>query len=117
MKWLRPPVGGQKWKVDLVKGNHKVFGGDRCHGVTLNDKCRILIAKEYEKSVRQSTTIHELFGHAAFQVAGVSMKILDLCGGDEAKAHAFEEDAIRALELVWNPLFEHFGFRFPEPGA
>jgi hypothetical protein len=114
VKWLTVRLGGQKWQVELVRKKHPVFEGDNCHGMTVKDKCRIYVAKEYEESFRESTAVHEAFGHASFNVSGVSQMILDLCGGDEEKAHAVEEEMVSRLELVWYPLMCELGFRFPK---
>ena len=114
MRWFAPRIGGQKWRVDLVRPKHPAFGGDNVHGMTLHDKCQVYIATGYEEDTLSSTAVHEVFGHASFHVAGVSQIIIDLCGGDEAKAETVEEEMIRRLELVWYPMFRELGFRFPK---
>lgn len=114
MKWLSAPVGGQNWRVDLVRKKHPIFEGDNCFGITIRDKCRVYIAKEFEEPIRESTAVHELFGHVAFRVSGASQIIFELCNNDEEKAEKAEEDIVSRLELVWYPLFLHFGFRFPK---
>lgn len=113
MRWFNASVGGQKWQVELVRKKHRELGDDS-HGCTLSEKCRIYIAKEYEESIRESTAVHELFGHAAFRVSGAHQLILDLCAGDEAKAEAVEEEMVGRLELVWYPLLTELGFKFPK---
>jgi hypothetical protein len=108
------PVGGQKWEGHAVRGSHKVFDGDRCHGVTLRDKCKVYYAREYPQPIFEDTFVHETFGHVAFYVSGVHQMILDLFPGEEERAEAFEEEAIRKLVPVWYPMLQHFEFKFPK---
>jgi hypothetical protein len=102
MKWLSVRVGGQRWRVDLVKGNSRHFEGEDCYGITLSDKCRIYIAKEQDEQAREDTLLHELM-HAALHVSGASQKLTD----------GTEEDIVRGLVLVLHPLLKDLGFRFP----
>ena len=114
MKWLGVRVGGQRWRVDLVKGNHPKLqqDGRKCHGVTLYDECRIYQAREQSTQARNDTLLHELL-HAAFYVSRAHHKLHEVCG-DFKLAEDTEEGIVEGLVLVLHPLLEDLGFRFPK---
>lgn len=106
MKWLSVHVGGQKWRVDLVRGKSHHFEGDEtCYGATYCDKCRIYIAREQDEQAREDTLLHELL-HATLHVSGVSAAL--------AAAGLDEEQVIKPLVPVWHRLLKDLGFRFPK---
>ncbi len=119
MKWLSVHVGGQKWRVDLIKGNSKHFeaeADERVYGITHADKCRIYIAREQDEQVREDTLLHELL-HAVFGVSGASNILASVCGERDAACKT-EEDVITAITPLLHRALKEFGFRFPKgPGT
>lgn len=111
MKWLSLRIGGQQWRVDLVKSNSRHFEGD-CYGITYPDKCKIYIAKEQDEQAREDTLLHEVL-HAAMHVSGGSQEIIDVVEGGDLAARV-EEKIVRGLVLVLHPLLKDLGFRFPK---
>lgn len=116
MKWLSVHVGGQKWRVDLVRGKHArlTHDGRRCHGVTLYDEGKIYISREQSETALEDTLLHEIL-HAAFYVSRVHHTIHELCdGGDPGLAEKVEEKMVESLVLVLHPLLKDLGFKFPK---
>lgn len=113
MKQYKVPVGGQQVTVRLVKGNHKVFGGDACYGMTLKDKNLVYFSKGSAQGLFEDAYAHELMGHVAFHVAGIDVMLQESLK-DGVDAHTFEEEVIRKLVLVWHPFLNHHKFQFPK---
>lgn len=115
MKWLSVHVGGQKWRVDLIKGNSKHFEADadeNVYGITHAEKCRIYIAKEQDEQAREDTLLHELL-HAVFGVAGVNSTLAEICE-DRDEAYKVEDKMILAMTPVLHRLLKDLGFKFPK---
>lgn len=117
MKFCTFPIGGQKWEAHVVRPKHPVFEGDKAHGATDADKCKVYFARGFAQPLYESTFIHEAFGHAAFYVSGAHQMIVDAFPGDEERAIKFEEEMVSKLENVWYPMLQHFGFQFPKVGG
>ena len=115
MKFKTIAFAGQKWEQHWVRPTHKVFGGDRCHGYTDYDNCKVYFANDDPEPVYEMTFTHENFGHVAFYVSGASQMILEKFDGGHKEADEWEENLIRKLELVWYPLLKQFNFQFPKP--
>jgi hypothetical protein len=116
VKWLSLRIGGQDWRVDLVKGNNPNLsdGGDH-YGVTLRDRCKIYIARELVEHAREDTLLHEVL-HAAMFVSCGTQELHDACN-DVEKAERLEETIVRGLVLVLHPLLKDLGFKFPKGPA
>jgi hypothetical protein len=115
VKWFTVQIGGQNWRVDLVKGNHKALQheGQRCHGICRFDEGKLYIAKEQPAPAREDTLLHELL-HAVLYVSRGHHVLRDLCGDDEEQAYAAEEKLVEGLVLVLHPLLKDLGFKFPK---
>ena len=112
MKWLTIRFGGQNWRVDLVKGTSRHFGGEELYGRCYYDRCRIYVAKEQDEQAREDTLLHEVL-HAALHVSGGRQEIIDAVEGEDI-AERIEEKVVRGLVLVLHPLLKDLGFRFPK---
>jgi hypothetical protein len=113
MKWFSVHVGGQKWRVDLVKGNHRALkqDGQACNGYTAYEDCKIYIGREESEQAREDTLLHELL-HAAFYVSRGHHTIHEVCEDEELGAKT-EEKIIEGLVLVLHPMLKELGFKFP----
>lgn len=109
MKWLAIHVGGQKYRVDVVRRKHPELEG--ADGVTDHDKCRIFVASEQEEQAREDTLLHELL-HAAMYVSGAYSVLEGACSGTDA--HETEERMVRALTPCLHRVLKDLGFRFPK---
>lgn len=114
MKWISLHIGGQKWRVDLVKPNSKYLSG--CDGITHLDKCRIYLDSSNERPALDDTLIHELL-HASFSVSGAAHALQELGGGDQEKVSAAEETIVRCLTPIWHRILVDLGFKFPKGPA
>ena len=114
MKRFTIPIGGHKFVCSLVRPQHPIFDGDPTRGVAMATDSRLYFATGCSQSTYEDTFIHEAFGHAAFEVSGVSQMLREECGFDAKQAAKFEEDAVRKLVLAWHPLLSHFQFKFPK---
>lgn len=106
MKWFDVHVGGQKWRVEIVRSNSPHLrheDGDHTMGMTVYDKCRIYIDRDQDEQAREDTLLHELL-HATFEVAGVRILLNP----------ELEERIIRALVPILHRLLKDLGFRFPK---
>ncbi len=111
-------VGGQRWRVDLIKGNSRHFEAEhdeRVFGITHADKCRIYIAREQDEQVREDTLLHELL-HAVFGVSGASNLLAGVCEGRDV-ACKLEEDLVTSITPLLHGALKEIGFRFPKVPA
>ncbi len=118
MKWLTVHVGGQKWRVDLIRGDSHHFEADedeQVYGITHADKCKIYIAREQHEQIREDTLLHELL-HAVFSVSGASNILTRAAEGREAAAK-LEEDVVTAIAPHLHSCLKDIGFRFPKAPA
>jgi hypothetical protein len=118
MKWFDVHVGGQKWRVELVKKSHPNLESgpeERVYGATREDKCRIYIAKEQDEQTREDTLLHELL-HAVFSVAGCTQELANVVEGADM-AVDLEETMVKSITPILHRLLKDLGFRFPKgPG-
>jgi hypothetical protein len=116
VKWFTVHVGGQKWRVDLVRGKHPVFDGDeRTYGITQPEKGRIYIAKEQGEQALEDTVLHELL-HAVFTVSNAGNIIANAVETKTADPDRdIEEDVVHAMVPTLHRLLKDLGFKFPKP--
>lgn len=107
------PVAGQKIQVSLVSPKHKVFEGEKLHGLTVAHENKVYLSLGYPQTTFESTYTHEVIGHMAFSVAGVDIMLQENLK-EGVDPGAFEEEMIRRLDLVWHPLLVFHKFQFPK---
>lgn len=118
MKWLSVQIGGQRWRVDLIKGNHPHFAaedGEHVYGISYPDRCKIYIAREQSEQVREDTLVHELL-HAVFAVSGAGGILAEVCEGRDI-AGRVEERIVGALTPYWHRIVLDLGGKFPKGPA
>lgn len=109
MKWLALRLGGQRWTVNLVRGNYPRLEG--AAGITYPDECRIYISRDLEPSAREDTLLHELL-HATLYVSG-GCNVLR-ASSKAGRADEAEEQIVVGLTPILHRLLRDLAFTFPK---